>query len=227
MLVNEVPEPARVALAHGLEPPAARFLVEPAELDGGLDREVFLKFILADLLIPGRVVDPDERVPHLAEILPPLVGLVDGHHDDQLGDPAVNLAELDEQGLVVTVAVPARLVIPRRLDRAVGRLRIVVEDEELLIGDLAVRTEHEDRGVEVEGRPRAIVRVPTEADPRLAQPNPDTLAFLEIDRHLSLSSSGLKVAHPGPESRDSFMAKSYHARMPFAMNVGSISRNTK
>jgi len=74
------------------EAPAAGFLVEPAELDGGLDREILFKFVLADFLAPGCVVNPDEGVAHLAEILLALVASWIVHDDDQLGDSAVELA---------------------------------------------------------------------------------------------------------------------------------------
>ena len=70
--------------AEGFEPPAAVFFVKPPELDRGLDGEIFVEFVLENLLAAVFVTDADVGIPHLAKVLLAIVGIVNGHHDDDL-----------------------------------------------------------------------------------------------------------------------------------------------
>ena len=59
VLVYEELQAALESVAHGLELPLAVALVESAELDGCLDREVFVEVIFGYLLVCQGIVDAD------------------------------------------------------------------------------------------------------------------------------------------------------------------------
>src|SRR6266567_4369396 len=103
-----------------------------AEDHRGLGGGVFGEVVPGDLAVIGLVDDPDERVAHLAEVLLPLLGLVDADRERDLAALRRHGAEIDLDLLVVTFAAAGQ-VVAHVLDRTVRALQ-VVEEHEVAVG---------------------------------------------------------------------------------------------
>src|SRR6266567_3555941 len=152
-----------VALADRAELPLTEAPVDLAEDHRGLGGGVFGEVVPGDLAVIGLVDDPDERVAHLAEVLLPLLGLVDADRERDLAALRRHGAEIDLDLLVVTFAAAGQ-VVAHVLDRTVRALQVVEEHEVAVGQDPAAHVEHDRRGVKVEIRAGCRARVPPEPD---------------------------------------------------------------
>lgn len=168
VLLGDALEAGRGALADGPELPVRAVAVQLAEDHGGLGAGVLRQVVAGDFVAGGVVDDPDEGPGDLAEVLAALVGLVDGDREDDLVDVGREAGEVDLDLLVVAVAVTVE-VVAGVLDGAVRRGQVAVEDEELLVEDLAVGLDGDRARVDVELRAGGGALVPAEADGDVGQ----------------------------------------------------------
>ncbi len=162
-VLGDADEARGVALADGAELPLGAVAVELAEDHGGLGRRVLAEVVAGDLGAAGLVDDADEGVPHLAEVLAAVLGVVDRDREDDLLDVGRQARQVDLDLLVVALAL-AGDVVAGVLDGLVRR-RLVVEEDKVLVGvDLAARVDRDGARVEVEVRAGGGADVPAEAD---------------------------------------------------------------
>ncbi|GAA3235900.1 hypothetical protein GCM10020256_54120 [Streptomyces thermocoprophilus] len=137
--------------------------VQLAEDHGGLGGGVLAQVVAGDLGAAGLVDDADERVAHLAEGLLAVLGVVDRDREDDLVDVGGDGGKIDLDLLVVALALTGE-VVAGVLDRAVGALEVVEEDEVLVADDLAGVVEQQGAGVEVEVGAGGGADVPAQTD---------------------------------------------------------------
>ncbi len=91
-----------------------------------------------------------------------LVGGMDGDRENQLLHCCCQASELDRYRLVITFAGTGA-VIAQVLDRTIGRLLVVVENEAVVIQHLAIFANDEDRSIQVELGAIGNTRIPAQA----------------------------------------------------------------
>jgi hypothetical protein len=186
-VLRDAREAGRVALADGAELPLRTVAVELAEDHRRLGRGVLREVVARELGLAGLVHDADERVADLAEALAAVVAVVDRDGEDDLVDLGRDGRELDLELLVVAVALTGE-VVAQVLDGAVRALEVVEEHEVAVGDDLAVRVDHDRRGVEVEVGARRRADVPPEPDDHGGEAGcclgeADVPALAEADSH--------------------------------------------
>lgn len=162
-VLGEALETAVVALADGPELPAAVVAVELAERHRGLGGGVLGEVEARELHVAVHLDEADVGVADLAEVLLAVLGVVDGHRDDDLVDVRRQAGQVDLDLLVVALALAGE-VVTVVLDVAARRLEVVVVDEVGVRGDLAGGVQQERGGVQVEVDTGGRTRVPAEAD---------------------------------------------------------------
>jgi hypothetical protein len=175
--------PAPPGRRHSL----ARPPVDLGENHRRLGRVVFRQVEAYDLAVGLQVHDAHERILDHAEILAPLLGLVDRDRDHQARDRRGHVGQADLERLVVALA-GAGLVVARMFDRAAGRGQLVIEDEVVVAAHLAVVLDHEQTGVQVEVGAVRRSRGPAQPDQHFTQTRvhlgqAEISAFLQTDCH--------------------------------------------
>lgn len=185
ILIGKRFESAGTTTSDGLELPGAITLIQAPELHGSFGGEVLVQLVLEELLTIAGIVDADESITHLAEVLTAGFGLVDRYRDHNLGDLCVDGSEIDEYSLIISVAF-TRSIVARVTYGLVRGFEVVVKNDVGFAGALAILSDEEGGGVEVEtlawGCQR--IRIPTQADSYFLETDIDTLTFGEIESHM-------------------------------------------
>ncbi|MDB6133336.1 MAG: hypothetical protein JWM59_1579 [Verrucomicrobiales bacterium] len=139
------------------------------------------QLVFADLR-PGKlVIDADEGIPHLPEVLPSGLEIINRDREDDLLDPGINQGQLHLQGLIVAAGVASRAVIPGGFDAFVRGFRVVVEHKKGGGRHLAIGCGHEGGGVQIiVVRGGAGIRIPSETDADFLETNVNTLTFVRL-----------------------------------------------
>ena len=184
ILVGKRFQSAGAATADGFELPGTITLINTAKFHGSFGGEILIQLILKQLLSIGGIVDANESRTHLTEVLSAGFRLVDCDRNHNLRNLRIDSTKIHKDGLVVSVAF-AGPVVTGVAHRLIRGFQVVVKNNVCIARALAVLSNEEGGGVEIETLARRCqrIRIPTQTDGYLLETDIDTLTFGEIKSH--------------------------------------------